>query len=67
MFADDISLNAAMSDHDYATENLNTDLKLIHEWSAKWKNIFNPDENKPAEEVIFTNRSLIRYDPFYIP
>ena len=53
-----------MFDHDYTTENLNTDLKLIiHERSAKWKMVLNPDVNTPAEEVIFTNRSLICYDP----
>ena len=63
LFADDVSLNAVMFDHDYSMENLNTDLKLIYEWSAKWKMAFNPDVIEPAEEVIFTNRSLIRYDP----
>ena len=62
LFADDVSLNAVMSGHDQATENLKTDLKLIHDWSTKWKMVFNPDVNKPAEEIIFTNRSLILYD-----
>jgi hypothetical protein len=62
LFADDVSLNAVMFDHDEATGNLNADLKLIYEWSIKWKMVFNPDVNKPAEEIVFTNRSLIPYD-----
>ena len=62
LFADDVSLNAVMFDHDEATGNLNADLKLIYEWSIKWKMVFNPDVNKPAEEIVFTNRSFIPYD-----
>ena len=50
-----------MFGHDYATENLNTDLKLIYEWSAIWKMVFNYDVNKPAEDVIFTNCSVDAY------
>ena len=31
----------------------------LHEWSIKWKMIFNPDPSKRVEEVIFTNRNSI--------
>ena len=50
-----------MFDHEQATEHLNFDLKLIDEWSLKWKMIFNPDVNKPAEEYIFTNGNVTPY------
>ena len=40
-----------------ATENIENDLKLIHDWSVKWKMVFNPDSTKPAEEVLFTTRA----------
>ena len=45
-----------------ATEHLNSDLKLIHEWARKWKMIFSLDVNKPAEEINFTNRNITPYD-----
>ena len=48
--------------HEQATEHLNSDLELIQERSLKWKMIFNPDVNKPAEEIIFTNRNVSSYD-----
>ena len=37
LFADDVSLNAIMYDEKYSTENIEHDLKLIHDWSVKWK------------------------------
>ena len=54
-----------MYDEKYSTENIEHDLKLIHDWSVKWKMLFNPDITKPAEKVLFTNRStycLIAFD-----
>ena len=59
LFADDVSLNAVMIDHDEATGNLNADLKLIYEWSIKWKMVFNPDVNKPAEEIVFLRITVL--------
>ena len=41
---------------------LKDDLNKLHELSVKWKMDFNPDPNKPAEEVIFTNRNSTSYD-----
>ena len=35
LFADDVSLNAIMYDEKYSTENIEHDLKLIHDWSVK--------------------------------
>ena len=42
LFVDDVSLDAVMFDHEQATGHLNSDLKLIHEWSLKWKMIIQP-------------------------
>ena len=58
LFADDVPLNLVMFDNEQATEHLNSHLKLIHEWSLKWKIIFNPGANKPAAEITFTNRNV---------
>ena len=52
-----------MYDEKYSTENIEHDLKLIHDWSVKWKMLFNPDITKPAEKVLFTNRSTSTYCP----
>ena len=41
---------------------LKDDLNRLHEWSVKWEMVFNPDPNKPAEEVMFTNRNSTSYD-----
>ena len=56
-FADDVSLNAVMYDNDICIKHLKDDLNRLHEWSVKWKMLFNPEPSKPAEEVIFTNRN----------
>ena len=44
-------LNAIMHDEKYSTENIEYDLKLIHDWSVKWKMLFNPNITKPADIV----------------
>ena len=45
-----------------ATEKTENDLKLIHDLSVNWKMVFNPDTNKPAEEVLFTNPACIPWE-----
>ena len=61
IIADDVSFNAVMHNNDICIEYLKDDLNRLHEWSIKWKMIFNPDPSKPVEEVIFTNRNSISY------
>ena len=61
LFANGVSLNAIMYGEKYSTENIEHDLKLMHDWSVKWKMLFNPDITKPAEEALFTNRSTSTY------
>ena len=56
-----------MLDHEQETEHLNSDIKLIHEWSLKWKMIFNPDVNKPAVEIpVITWIVLLKYPQLVI-
>ena len=61
LFSDDVSLNAVMYDNDICIKHLKDELNRLHEWSVKWKMLFNPESSKPAEEVIFTNRNTTSY------
>ena len=56
-----VSLNAVMHNNDICSKYLKDDLNRLHEWSIKWKIIFNPDHSKPVEEAIFTKRNSISY------
>ena len=56
MFADDISLFSIIDDATTTAYELNKDLQKIAEWTHKWKMTFNPDLNKPAQEVIFSRK-----------
>ena len=40
----------------YLSKLSNNDLQKISEWAYKWKISFNPDLNKPAQEVIFSKK-----------
>ena len=51
-----------MYDKNICTTHLSDDLTRLHEWSVKWKMIFNPDPTKPAQKVVFTNRNSTSYD-----
>ena len=55
-FADDTSLFSTVRDPNLSAKELNDDLKMINEWAFQWKMSFNPDPNKPAEEIIFSRR-----------
>ena len=55
-FADDTSLFSIVRNPEISTEELNHDLGLINNWAFQWKMSFNPDPNKPAEEVVFSNK-----------
>ena len=57
LFADDVSLNAIMYDKEQSTSTIQSDLEKLLKWSVTWKMEFNPDENKPAKEILFTNRN----------
>ena len=60
-FADDTSIFLILNTPVVSTENLQHDLNLITEWDYQWKMSFNPDLNKPAVEVLFSQIVLIIY------
>ena len=56
LFADDTSLFTVVYDADVAADKLNRDLDIISNWDNQWKMQFNPDKNKQAIQVIFSQR-----------
>ena len=56
LFADDTSLFTVVYDVDIAANKLNRDLEIISTWAYQWKMQFNPDKNKQATQVIFSQK-----------
>ena len=56
LFADDTSLFTVVYDEITSVNQLNRDLKIISEWAYQWKMQFNPDINKQAVQVIFSQK-----------
>ena len=56
LFADDTSLFTIVKDENESANVLNNDLLLISQWTFNWKMLFNPDPNKPAQEVLFSKK-----------
>ena len=56
LFADDTSLFTVVYDVDVAADKLNRDLEVISNWAHQWKMQFNPDKNKQAIQVIFSQK-----------
>ena len=52
LFADDTSLFTVV----YAADQSDRDLKVISDWAYQWKMQFNPDKNKQAIQVIFSQK-----------
>ena len=55
-FADDTSLFSKVIDKNNSNSQLNSDLAKISKWAFQWKMSFNPDPNKQAIEVCFSNK-----------
>ena len=36
---------------------------LISKWAHNWKMLFNPDPNKPAQEVLFSRKKQVQIHP----
>ena len=53
-FADDTMLYSVVHDPNVSANELNHDLKLINDWAYQWKMSFNPDVDKQAVEVLFS-------------
>ena len=58
MFADDTSLFSIVFDSNVSTRTLNADLTTIQQWAFQWKMSFNPDQNKQAQEVLFSTKNI---------
>ena len=56
LFADDTSLFSVVHDEITSANQLNRDLKIISKWAYQWKMQFNPDINKQAVQVIFSQK-----------
>ena len=56
LFADDTSLFSVVYDEITSANQLNRDLKIISKWAYQWKMQFNPDINKQAVQVIFSQK-----------
>ena len=56
MFADDTSLFSEINDIDTSNIDINNNLVKISRWAYQWKMSFNPDINKQATEVYFSQR-----------
>ena len=56
LFADDTSLFTVVYDVDIAANKVNRDLEIIAIWAYQWKMHFNPDKNKQAIQVKFSQK-----------
>ena len=56
IFADDTSLFSKVNDKSNSNTQLNSDLAKVSKWAFQWKMSFNPDPNKQAIEVCFSNK-----------
>ena len=56
-FTDGKSLFSFVHDKYVSRDELNSDLKKTNDWALQWKMKFNPDPNKQAQEVPFSNRT----------
>ena len=62
-FADDTSLYSIVKDPIVSVAELQHDLDVISEWANQWKMSFNPDPTKPAEEILFSQKTSEIYHP----
>ena len=62
-FADDTSLYSIVEDPITSATELNHDLGTFSNWAWAWKMSFNPDPTKPAEEILFSHKSIKPYHP----
>ena len=63
LFADNASQFTIVKDKQESADVLNKDLSLISKWAFNWKMLFNPDTNKPAQEVLYSRKKKTQNDP----
>ena len=62
-FADDTMLFSIVKQPVISANNLNHDLKVIHEWLTQRKLVFNPDPSKQATGLLFSCKKSSLNDP----
>ena len=61
-YADYTMLFSVVQDPYISAADLNDDLKTINQWAHQWKMEFNPDPNKEATEMLFSQK---KFSPFH--
>ena len=62
-FADDTMIFDIVKDPYVSSVQLNQDLVCIQKWAKQWKMSFNPDPEKQAVEVLFSQKQINRLHP----
>ena len=57
LFVDDTFLFSVVKNKEESASDLTNDLDMISKWAYNWKMSFNPDPNKPAQEVLFSRKN----------
>lgn len=55
------------ADKTESANNFNNDPSLISNWAFRWKMIFSPDPNKPAQEVLLSRKKKVSINPVMNP
>ena len=63
IFANDTSLSSKINDINTSNIDFSNDLVKISRWAYQWKMSFNPDINKQATEVYFSERRAKYFPP----
>ena len=58
-----MSLFTIVKDKNESANIINNDLLQISKWAYKWKMLFSPDPNKPAQEVLFSRKNKVQVHP----
>ena len=55
-FADDTMIFSVVHDPNITASDLNQDLEIISDWAYQWKMAFNPEPNKQAVGIVFSQK-----------
>ena len=63
LFADDTAIFSSIDTPIETANELLQDLEKIKIWAIQWKMLFNPDQSKPINEVVFSKKKKIADHP----
>ena len=63
VFADDTMIFSVVYDPTITASELNHDLQIINKWAFQWKMAFNPEQNKQAVEILFSQKKNKLHHP----